>query len=76
MDRLHKLDIDAQRALSGELKGPSQMDMTRRVPETLQAIISIKLSSLSDGRILLEDSGIHGGLEIAGDLETLLDRIS
>ncbi|MDF1513722.1 MAG: tocopherol cyclase family protein [Anaerolineae bacterium] len=71
VNRLHKLDIEARRAVAGNLRGPSRHDMTRRIPETLQAVISIKLSTLTGGQVLFEDSGIHGGLEIAGDQATL-----
>jgi hypothetical protein len=70
-DRIHNLEINARRAVFGDLKGPSYMDMTRRVPETLQAEISVKLSEISSGKIIFDDIGLHGGLEIAGDTNTL-----
>ena len=75
-DRIHKLEIDARRTISGYLKGPSHSDMARRVPESLQASISVKLTTLSDGKIVFEDSGLNGGLEIAGDLDTLIHTMS
>ena len=73
-DRHYKLEINARRAVSGDLKGPSYADMGRRVPETLQAIISLNLTSVSDGKTIFEDTGFHGGLEIAGDLDTLIQN--
>jgi tocopherol cyclase len=69
--RLFHLEITAHRALSGQLKGPNLAIMARRVPETLQAEIAIKLVKKSDGTVLLEDTGLHGGLEIVGDTSSL-----
>ena len=66
-NRNYRLQINAHRAVSGNLRGPSRTDMARRVPETLQAQISLKLTSLSDDRVIFEDTGFHGGLEIGGD---------
>lgn len=75
-NRFHRLEISAQRSTSGDLKGPSYHDMSRRVPETLNAAISVKISSISDDSIIFEDTGLHGGLEIAGDLDTLSQQVS
>lgn len=70
-DRAKKLEIKAYRATTGELRGPSRQDMARRVPETLQADIDVKLISIPGNEILFEDKGLHGGLEIAGNLNEL-----
>jgi tocopherol cyclase len=73
-DPHYRLKIKAHRAVHGNLRGPSRQDMARRVPETLQAIISVKLTRLSDGDVLFDNTGYHGGLEIAGDLDTLMSQ--
>jgi tocopherol cyclase len=70
--RLYRLEITAHHALSGQLKGPNLAIMTRRVPETLQAEITIKLVQISDVTVLLEDTGLHSGLEIVGDTNSLI----
>ncbi len=72
-DRHHRLEIYAQRATTGNLRGPSRIDMARRVPETLQATISLKLATYPDNQTIFESTGYHGGLEIAGDIHTLID---
>ena len=45
-----------------------------RVPETLGATVHIRLSEWGNGEqaLLLEDTGRHAGLEIAGEWERLL----
>jgi hypothetical protein len=64
----------AHRKQSALLRGPSGVDMGVRVPETLQAVVAVRLSTLEGGeaRTLFEGSGRNAGLEIAGDLARLL----
>jgi hypothetical protein len=73
-DQLYRVQIVASRAVAGDLRGPSHHDMGRRVPETLQALISVRMTAISSGKVLFEDTGRVGGLEVAGDLPTLVGR--
>jgi len=71
-DRDHQLEVQAIRGVTGDLKGPTRQDMGMRVAESLQSVIHVRLAA-ADGTLLFEDSGRHAGLEIAGDLEKLLN---
>jgi hypothetical protein len=55
--------LQAQRAEGGLIKGPSELDMGRRINETLNARVDVALSSL-DGETLFEGVGRHAGLEV------------
>lgn len=72
--RQRRLEMLAQRTQAGLLKGPSKSDMGVRVPETLQASVAVRLSTLGGGkeRSLFEGTGQCGGLEVAGDIPRLL----
>jgi hypothetical protein len=73
-DRRRRLEIVAARASSGILRGPGERDMGVRVPETMGAEVQVRLSKRQSGKAvtILQDTGCHAGLEIAGDLEQLL----
>lgn len=70
-DRRYQLHIRAARGKTGDLKGPTRLDMGMRVAESLMAEIDVKLIG-SDGQVLLADTGRHGGLEVAGNIHKLL----
>jgi hypothetical protein len=70
-DRKHRLEIRAVRGKTGDLKGPTRKDMGMRVAESLTAEIEVRLLS-AQGEVLFADTGRHGGLEVAGDLDRLL----
>jgi hypothetical protein len=65
------LDLTAERRRGGLLHAPVRTEMHRRVEETLDARIQVTLSD-HEGRLLLDDFGEVGGLEVHGDLATLL----
>lgn len=65
------LDIKAERRRGGLLHAPIRTQMHQRVEETLDAVLHVTLTD-RDGRTLLSDSGQVAGLEVHGDLETLL----
>ncbi|MBN1259863.1 MAG: hypothetical protein JXB35_04200 [Anaerolineae bacterium] len=71
-DRLYRLEMLSQRSEGGELRGPSIADMRRRVPETLNALVQVRLTTRHEGKILFEGTGRNAGLEVAGELEKLL----
>ena len=65
------LQIRAERRRGGLLHAPELTEMHRRVEETLDARIHLRLVDPA-GRILLEDTGEVGGLEVHGDIDGLL----
>lgn len=73
-DRRLRLEIDAGRSEAGLLRGPTGVDMGMRVPETLNASMSVRLRELGEGATapLFEGIGRNGGLEVAGELQRLL----
>jgi hypothetical protein len=73
-DRTHRLEIHATRAEGGLLRGPSTDAMGVRVPETLSALIEVRLSRLHRPQVILEDTGRFAGLEVVGDLHKLVTR--
>lgn len=73
-DKHHRLEIRAQRSEGGILAGPTGADMGGRVPETLKASIEVGLTR-RDGQKLFHGTGRHAGLEVAGDLERLLEMV-
>lgn len=73
----YQLDITAERARGALLHAPIRTEMHKRVEETLNARIHVRLTG-PDGVVLMEDTGDVGGLEVHGDIGRLLttgDRI-
>jgi len=70
----YALDIVATRTEGGLLKGPERHEMGKRVEETMQATVSVTLSTLDGFRKtpLFSDEGRNMGLEVVGDLGMLL----
>jgi hypothetical protein len=62
-DRRLRLEMEATRAEGGLLKGPTVLDMGRRVNETLNASVRVRLSDMR-GALLFEGTGRHAGLEV------------
>jgi len=74
-----RLSIDAERRGGGLLHAPMRSNdvdsaeaMTPRVLESLTALIHLRLSRIRTGEILFEGTGAHGGLEVGGELSSLL----
>jgi len=65
------LDIAADRPRGGLQHAPVRSEMHRRVEETLDATIRVRLLD-PRGRVLLDDVGVCGGLEVHGDLDRLV----
>jgi hypothetical protein len=74
VDRHYRLEIAAHGAETGELRGPTGSSMAGRVPESLQASVTVRLSALDrDGSSLLfAGLGRNAGLEVVGDTARLL----
>jgi hypothetical protein len=73
-DSDHRLEIEARRAGGGVLRGPTGLDMGGRVPESLRATVTIRLSALSRAGLhqLFEGTGRNAGLEVVGEVSKLL----
>jgi hypothetical protein len=65
------LELEADRPRGGLLHAPVRTEMHRRVEETLDATIGVRLLD-PRGRVVLDDVGQCGGLEVHGDLDTLV----
>jgi hypothetical protein len=66
-NKKHTLSVLVERKISGVLKAPVKGEMERKIAESLDANISIKLHNRK-GDILYEGEGKHAGLEIVGDV--------
>jgi hypothetical protein len=67
----YRLSLIACRVQGGLLRGPTRLDMGKRVLETLSATVHVRLETLQ-GELLFEGVGSHTGLEVMGDLPRLL----
>ena len=73
LDRRYRLEMRATRAAAGLIQAPTTVDMGRRIAETLDARIEVRLHERQDGMgLLFEGMGRHGGLEANGDLDRLV----
>jgi len=70
----YRLIIRAQRTEGGLLQAPTKITMGRRIMETLNAKIMIKLEKLT-GAVIYEGTGVNAGLETVGDLDQLVKMI-
>jgi hypothetical protein len=70
-DRQYRLEMLATRSGGGLLHSPSRTEMHKRVMETLQSTVEVKLSRLS-GETVFHSTGRNAGLEVQGDLTMLL----
>lgn len=70
-NRKHRLEIVATQAEGGLLLAPTPEGMGRRIAETLNASIHVRLINLKTGDVEFDDSGKYAGLEAVGDLEKL-----
>jgi tocopherol cyclase len=68
------LEIRAERAESGTLMAPQREDMHRRIEETMQARIKVRLTGHDGFRHwdIYQGVGECAGLEVSGDLSLLL----
>jgi tocopherol cyclase len=67
----HRLSLTACRVQGGLLRGPTRLDMGKRVLETLNATVQVRLETIHGGQVF-EGVGAHTGLEVMGDLPRLL----
>ena len=70
-DRTHELTIHAVRSGGGLLHAPTTTEMSQRLHESLTGLIDLELRERG-GRTLFSGSGRNAGLEIGGNVESLL----
>jgi tocopherol cyclase len=70
-DRRCRLEVQVLQAEGGLIYGPTRHDMGKRVDETLDASLHVRLCN-REGKVLFEGNGRHAGLEINGDIPSLL----
>ena len=71
-DRVHRLEIHATRSGGGLLHAPYDQRMIERVAETMTSQVDICLKRLHGNSLLYEGTGVHGCLEVQGDLDAIL----
>ncbi|MFM8349097.1 MAG: tocopherol cyclase family protein [Bacteroidota bacterium] len=64
----YDLDITATREQATMLASPIRGAMEGRIQETMDARLTVKLTRRSDGATILDDTGVHAGLEVAGEV--------
>lgn len=65
-----RLDLTADRVSGGLLHAPIRTEMHRRVEETLDSSVRVRLTD-KNGAVLFDEVGECAGLEVHGDLEQL-----
>jgi hypothetical protein len=71
----YRLEINAVRSEGGLLHGPYGAGMLQRVAESLTALIEVRLVALHEmgEEVIFAGTGRHGGLEVNGELDEILD---
>ncbi len=70
-DKNYRLEMISERAEGSLLKAPIRTEMHKRVDETLRASVHVRFTELR-GKTIFEGTGRNAGLEVHGDLDTLL----
>lgn len=70
-DKKYRLEMTSKRVAGGLLLAPIRTEMHKRVDETMQSKIQVKLSRL-DGTIVFTGEGRNAALEVHGDLAGLV----
>jgi tocopherol cyclase len=67
----HRLSIEAFRKDATELASPILGLMDGRISESMESEVRIRLSQVSDGKVIFEDLGRNVALEVAGEIERI-----
>lgn len=71
-NRTHRLEVDARKTDGATLYAPYEKQMIARVAETMTSEADVRLTRLSDDRVIFEGCGQHACLEAQGDLARVL----
>jgi tocopherol cyclase len=63
-DRAYRIDAEVDAADPAPLRAPKHGCMVARADESLDAQMRVKLTRLRDGAVLLDDVGLHAGVEV------------
>ncbi len=66
------LEIYVKRDKATSLASPMQGFMTGRIDESMSSEITVNITDKKSGIIIFSDRGINAGLDVAGDIETIL----
>jgi tocopherol cyclase len=69
-DKDHRLEISAKANRQGHLMAPVLGNMDRHIKESVDAEIHLRLLDATGG-VVYEGNGIHAGMEVQGDVESL-----
>ncbi len=72
-DRDYRLSLSADRPGGGLLRAPSALQMDRRVAESLNARVEVRLTTLDTGAEVFAGTGLRAGLEVGGEMDRLLE---
>ena len=72
--RRHNLTIRATQGDPAGLKAPVNGGMDRIITESVTSEVYVQLQ-INSGEIIFEETGVHGGMEIAGNTRELYDGI-
>lgn len=74
-NRSHRLSLRIERSQSLDLYAPTRTDMSGRVAESIDATINVQLTSIENSheQLVFEGTGRNAGLEVAGDIDRLLN---
>jgi len=70
-NKIHRLELVAERGSGGLLLAPIRTEMHKRVDETMKSTVKVRLTTLK-GDVIFDEYGRNTGLEVHGDLDTLL----
>jgi tocopherol cyclase len=71
-NRLHHLSILVRREAATSLASPIQGLMDGRIEESMTSSLEVLLTEKKSGRVILNDTGRNGGLEVAGKIEEIV----
>ncbi len=72
-ERLFTIEFTGKKGKKGELLAPKQGDMERKINESIDAQISVKVTN-KKGELLFLDSANVAGLELVGDIKSLQNQ--
>lgn len=71
-NKCHRIEAVARRKEAAMLASPVRGLMEGRIEETMKADVTLRLTSLKDNGLLLEDAGRNAGLEVAGNIHEIV----
>ena len=74
-DKVHRLQIEAEKTEGALLHAPYDHSMLERVAETMTSTIALRFSRVADGALLYEGTGRSACLETQGRLDLVCDDI-